>query len=80
VEYLSGGGALMVDELTDLKGVPSDRSKVIGSGVPSAPVISVNLKGKASVVIGTTSGQVFSQQAFSPQSNKELLYWREVIR
>jgi type IV pilus assembly protein PilY1 len=81
VEYLSGGGALTVDELSDLKGVPSsERSKMIGSGVPSAPVMTVNLKGKASVVIGTTSGQVYSSEAFSPQTNKEMLYWREVIR
>jgi hypothetical protein len=78
VEYLSGGGALMVGELTDLSGTPSERSKVIGEGIPSAPVISVNMKGKASIIIGTTSGQVFSKEAFSPATNKELLYWREV--
>ncbi len=80
VEYLSGGGALMVDELTDLSGTPSDRSKVIGEGIPSAPVISVNTQGEASVIVGTTSGEVFSQKAFSPTSNKDLLYWREVVR
>jgi len=80
VEFLSGGGALTVDELTDLSGTPSERSKVVGEGIPSAPVISVNMEGKASVIIGTTSGQVSSQEAFSPTSNKELLYWREVVR
>ena len=35
-------------------------------GVPSAPVISVNLKGKASVTIGTTSGQILSRQSTFP--------------
>jgi type IV pilus assembly protein PilY1 len=80
VEYLSGGGALTVDKLSDLSGSPSARSKVIGEGIPSAPVISVNTQGKASVIIGTTSGQVSSQEGFSPGSNKGLLYWREVVR
>jgi len=80
VEYLSGGGALAVDESSDLGGPASDRSKIIGSGIPSDAVISVNQKGKASVIVGTTSGQVISQQAFSPTTNKEFLYWREVIR
>ena len=81
IEYLSGGGAYLVDELIDLgvEKTPSHRSEVIGVGVPSAPVISVNIKGKASVIIGTTSGQVFSKEAFSPTTNKEILYWREVI-
>jgi type IV pilus assembly protein PilY1 len=79
VEYLSGGGALGVDELSDLKGTADQRAQPIGAGIPSTPVITVNLKGKASIVIGTTSGQVFSQKAFSPTTNKELLYWREVI-
>jgi hypothetical protein len=79
VEYLSGGGALGVDELSDLKGTAGQRAQPIGAGIPSTPVITINLKGKASIVIGTTSGQVFSQKAFSPTTNKELLYWREVI-
>jgi Tfp pilus tip-associated adhesin PilY1 len=79
VEYLSGGGALTVDSLMDLKGTPSERSKNIGVGVPSNPVISVNMKGKASIIIGTTSGQVFSSEAFSPTTNKAIMYWREVI-
>jgi hypothetical protein len=55
------------------------RSRNIGYGAPSAPVISVDMKGKASVVIGTTSGQIYSAEAFSPTTNKVLLYWREVI-
>jgi Tfp pilus tip-associated adhesin PilY1 len=79
VEYLSGGGALGVDDLSDLEGTPSPRSKEIGQGVPSAPVISVSMGGKASVMIGTTSGQIYSDKSFSLPTNKEILYWREVI-
>ncbi len=79
--YKTGGGALNVDELSDLSGTPSaQRYIVIGQGVPSNPVISVNNKGEASIVIGTTNNQIFSQQAFSSGSGKSLLYWREVIR
>lgn len=79
VEYLSGGGALAVDELADLSGTPSERLKIIGSGVPSAPVITVNIQGKDSVIVGTTSGQAHSDKVFSPTTTKEILYWREVI-
>jgi Tfp pilus tip-associated adhesin PilY1 len=79
VEYLSGGGALAVDDLSDLAGSPSSRSTEIGSGVPSAPTISVNLRGRASVNLGTTSNQVFSDEIFSPASTKEVIFWREVI-
>ena len=83
VEFLSGGGALNVDEMSDILNPPSDfvykRSQEIGSGAPSAPVITVNMKGKASVIIGTTSGQISSGEAFSPTTNREILYWREVV-
>jgi type IV pilus assembly protein PilY1 len=80
VEYLSGGGALDVDDLIDLEGSPSQqRSKTIGPGAPSNPVITVDVKGKASVTIGTTGDQVLSTQIFSPSKSKETLYWREVI-
>jgi len=80
VEYLSAGGALEVDDLVDLEGSPSQqRSKTIGAGAPSTPVITVNVKGVASVTIGTTSDQVLSTQIFSPSKSKEVLYWREVI-
>ncbi len=82
VHYLSGGGALLVDDLSDLKppATPSSRSIVIGEGAPSTPVITINQKGKASVIIGTTEGKIYSKQAFSPDANKSLLYWREVVR
>jgi type IV pilus assembly protein PilY1 len=77
VEYLSGGGALVLDDY--LKGKPSERSRIIGEGVPSSPVITANMKGKDLVVIGTTTGQVYSAKVLSPTTAKEILYWREVI-
>jgi type IV pilus assembly protein PilY1 len=77
VEYLSGGGAYVLDYY--LQGTPSKRSEEIGDGIPSAPVISVNLQGKASVTIGTTSDKILSKETISPTTNKETLYWREVI-
>lgn len=81
VYYLSGGGALNVDDLSDLLGSPSsERSKIIGQGAPSTPVITVSRKGKASIIIGESSGAIYSQEAFSEPTNKELLYWREVIQ
>jgi type IV pilus assembly protein PilY1 len=80
VEYRSGGGALAVDDLTDLSGPAGARSKEVGIWAPSTPVISINTNAQASVIIGTTSGQIFSDQAFSPSSGRELLYWREVTR
>ena len=79
LEYRSGGGALGVEELSELSGDAKPRSKDIGIGAPSTPVISVSTKAQGSLIIGTTSGQIFSQQAFSPTSGKVLLYWREVV-
>jgi type IV pilus assembly protein PilY1 len=79
VEYLSGGGAFEVDELSDFQENPSLRSKKIGEGVPSSPIIKANLKGSASVTIGTTKGLIFSTRIFSPSKSKEIIYWREVI-
>jgi Tfp pilus tip-associated adhesin PilY1 len=76
VEYLSGGGALVLDDY--VAGRPSTRSETIGEGIPSAPVISVNLEGKASVTIGTTSGEILTRSGYSPSTTKEILYWREV--
>jgi type IV pilus assembly protein PilY1 len=79
VEFLSGGGALTVDDLSDLSGPTSSRSQQIGIGAPSNPVITVNNKGKASIIVGTTSGQIYSAPAFSPTTNKAIMYWREVV-
>jgi type IV pilus assembly protein PilY1 len=79
--YKTGGGALDVDDLSDLKGTPSSQRYVkIGQGIPSNPVITVSLQGVTSIIIGTTNNQIFSQQAFSSGSGRSLLYWREVIR
>jgi len=77
VEYLSGGGALVLEDY--MKGTPSERSRIIGEGVPSSPVITVNMKGKDSVIIGTTSGDYYSTKVHSPATLKEILFWREVV-
>jgi len=78
VEFQSGGGAFNVFDLSALSGTPSARSTVIGSGTPSAPVITVNMKGIASVTVATMSGKINTRTIFSPR-NKSTLYWREVI-
>ena len=80
VEYLSGGGALLVDDYTDFLGPTSNRSVVIGEGIPSTPVISINTEGEATLLVVTTDGQVFGRKAFSLSKNQNLLYWREIIR
>jgi hypothetical protein len=77
--YLSGGGALEVDAVSDFDGSAGTRSKIIGSGLPSAPSITINSQGQATIIVGTTESQVYSQEAFSPASNKAMLYWRDVL-
>ena len=62
-----------------LAGSAGARSKVIGSGVPSAPIITINADGQATIIIGTTENQIYSQEGFSPDTNKQILYWREVF-
>jgi Tfp pilus tip-associated adhesin PilY1 len=79
VEFLSGGGATVFSDANFLSNTTSERSKNIGDGVPSVPVITVDTKGQASVIASTTSGTVYSQAVFSMTSNKQVLYWREVI-
>ena len=79
--FQTGGEALEVDDLNDLQGTPSSgRYTTIGQGVPSNPVISVNSKGVASAVIGTTNSQVYSKRVFSSGTGKSILYWREVTQ
>jgi hypothetical protein len=78
VEYLSGGGA--TDTAAYLLGTTSSRFIDIGGGVPSAPIISVNMKGQGSVIVGTTASGIYSSTIHSHPTNKELIYWREVIR
>ena len=86
VEFLSGVGAFNVHDLTDILIPPKDfifarEGKVPFDliGAPSAPVITVNMKGKGSVIIGTTTGQIFSGGAVSLTTNREILFWREVV-
>jgi hypothetical protein len=78
VEYLSGGGAKDVDEESDFKRTPSPQSIDIGAGVPSAPVITVDPTGEASIIVGTTGSQIHSRRTFSPTTVRKILYWREV--
>jgi type IV pilus assembly protein PilY1 len=80
VEYQSGGGAAGFTDAMYAAGTASDRSVVTtGSGLPSAPVITISTTGVASVIVGTVSGQIMSKNAFSPARENEILYWREVI-
>jgi type IV pilus assembly protein PilY1 len=80
VEYLSGGGAMEFSDSLYAEGRTSEKSKEIGTGIPSMPVISINVKGKATLSIRTTSGQVVSRGVHSPSSTKGILYWREVTQ
>jgi type IV pilus assembly protein PilY1 len=82
LEYRSGGGALNLGDffVIDPNQTPTSRSIDIGSGVPSAPVISINSKVKATIYIGTTSGKFYSSRVSSPPSQNQPLYWREVVR
>ena len=78
VEFRSGGGATTFSSAAYLSNTTSARYKEIGDGLASAPVISVDSKGKATVMVGTTGSQVFSQQIYSKSGGKQLLYWREL--
>jgi type IV pilus assembly protein PilY1 len=79
VDYLSGGGAANdVDAVSDLVGGGKNRSVVVGSGMPSDPVITVK-GGVASIIIGVSSGQVYSQLTPIQSKPASMLYWREVI-
>jgi type IV pilus assembly protein PilY1 len=82
LEYRSGGGALNLGDffVIDPNQTPTSRSIDIGSGVPSAPVISINSQAKATIYIGTTSGKFYSSRVSSPPSQNQPLYWREVVR
>lgn len=79
VYYLTGGGALAVDDNSDLAGGGGSRSKSIGKGIPSSPVITINLKGEASILVGTTSNQISSEPVFAEADFRKILYWREVV-
>jgi hypothetical protein len=78
VEYRSGGGAVNFSMANFYDNKPSTPRYIpLGSGVPSSPVISVDSKGKASVIAGTTGGAVYSQVIYTSGGNKQFLYWRE---
>ena len=77
VQYVSGGGAFVLEDYLQGK-YPEHRWEKIGLGVGSSPVITLSMKGRGSVVVGTTSGQVYSTKAHLPSNLKEILYWREV--
>jgi len=83
VEYLSGGGAGGLSENAYDTGILSETSNrfvvTTGSGLPSAPVITISTTGVASVIVGSVSGQFTSKKALSPARDNEILYWREVI-
>jgi type IV pilus assembly protein PilY1 len=79
VDYLSGGGAAAdVDEVSDLTGSGKSRFIVIGTGMPSDPVITVK-GGVAAIIVGISSGQTHSQLAPIQSTPTGVLYWREVI-
>lgn len=81
LKYDTGGGALNVEDEADLQGPPSTERYInIGAGVPSNPVLSTNMSGMTSLIVGTTSSQVFSREVFTSEKGKTLLYWREVTR
>jgi type IV pilus assembly protein PilY1 len=80
VEYLSGGGAIGFSEAMYLAGEPSPtRSSDIGSGIPSAPVVSILNSGGATVYVQTTDRKFESPKAHSRPISKDFLYWREVL-
>jgi type IV pilus assembly protein PilY1 len=58
------------------------RSKDIGTGIPSRPVVVITDEGttiSTSVVAATTSQQLPSNPAPPPSSMRRVLYWREVF-
>ena len=79
VEYKSGGGAFNVQSMSDLQGTPSERFIQIGTGAPSSPVITLNLKGEATITTAVMSGKVHTRKIFAPR-NKSVLYWRDMVR
>jgi type IV pilus assembly protein PilY1 len=63
-------------------GSAKTRYKVIGTGIPSRPVIVITDSGTtvtASVIAATTSQQLPSNPAPPPSSMRRILYWREAF-
>jgi type IV pilus assembly protein PilY1 len=58
------------------------RSKTIGTGIPSKPVIIITESGatiSTSVIAATTSQQLPSNPAPPPSTMRKVLYWRDVL-
>jgi type IV pilus assembly protein PilY1 len=84
IQMLTGYGAVDWTDGSELASSDSSntRSKTIGTGIPSKPVLVIGYSGATvttSVVAGTTSQQLPSNPAPAPSSLKRLLYWREVL-
>lgn len=84
IQMLTGYAAVDWTDGSELASSDSSntRSKTIGTGIPSKPVLVIGYSGAtvtASVVAGTTSQQLPSNPAPAPSSLKRLLYWREVL-
>lgn len=83
VKLDSGYAALDLDDGSELSSsdASTDRSKVIGSGIPSSPIMTMSEDGSAintNIVLGTTSGELPSTPT-PPPVVKRMLYWREVF-
>jgi type IV pilus assembly protein PilY1 len=84
VQALTGYAAIDWNTGTALASSDSKkvRSKAIGSGIASKPIVVINYTGPkltASVVTATTNEQLPSNPAPAPTSLKRLIYWREVF-
>jgi hypothetical protein len=84
VQALTGYAAIDWNTGTALASSDSKkvRSKAIGSGIASKPIVVINYTGSkvtASVVTATTNEQLPSNPAPAPTSLKRLIYWREVF-
>jgi len=82
VDYLTGGAAYDFSATTETDADGNvvargkmDRSKLIGTSMPSAPVIAV-LPGKALLFIGVEGG--VAQQNPDPVTDLNLFYWRQI--
>ena len=72
----SGGVALTTT------GPSADRSKIIGTGIPSRPITVLTESDgtiSTSVIAATTSQQLHSNPAPPPSAMRKVLYWREVF-
>ena len=83
VELGSGFAGISMNsgERLDSTDSSKQRSKIVGGGIPSSPIITLQESGAtiiSNVVVGTTSGELPSNPA-PPTVAKRVLYWREVF-